>query len=301
MRGASGFTLIEMLAVVLLTGLVLTAAVDSYLDLGHATRAATESTREARRAVTLLDRLAHDLEGTVLLVKPPETDPLFWPWLFLAEADSEDEGARRVRFVTRSHRPRASASAESDLALVTLVAEPGAEGDLELWRQVRSQLPEELDRSFPRGGDEGTFLLADGLAAFGMRFTTEEGETTARFDSSTLVQSGQLPESVEIELAFAHEDADGFLEPGPSYRRQVRLPLRPLDLEAELALAGGGNADDEKDLRDCVTLQQCLANPSEVVMQALAQLPDAPGMVEGNLDQCIEELPIGLSERDCQP
>jgi prepilin-type N-terminal cleavage/methylation domain-containing protein len=292
-----GFTLIELMAVVFLTALVLGAAADSYLDISRASQAALDQSREAREAVGILDRMARDLEGTVLLVKPAELDPLLHPWLFLAEAESEADGAQRLKFVTRSHRPRASDAPESDLAVVAFVAETGEEGTLVLRRSLTPGLPEELDRSFPRDDPEGADVLADGLARFGMRFLGEEGEWLSSFDSSTLVQSGQLPLAVEIELAFAHEDPDGALEEGPLYLRQVTLPLRPLDLEEEL---GGeedadteGEPDDDEDTADCITVQECVAgNPAR-----FSDLGDIERL--GDLDRCIEDA--GISEEDCQP
>jgi prepilin-type N-terminal cleavage/methylation domain-containing protein len=242
-----GFTLLEMLAVILLTALVLTVAADYYLDLSAAGNAAVEALRGPRRATRLLDRVARDLEGAVLLVKAPEEDPLRHPWLFLAEADDEREGARRVKLVTRSHRPRGSEAREEDLAVVAWIAEPELDRGLVLRRALWPQLPEELDRSFPRGEEEGAYAVAEGLARFGVRLLTEEGDWVSRFDSSSLVQSGQLPRAAEIELAFLEPDETGEWVEGRRYRRRVLLPLRPLDLAAELEAAGGAGAEDEEE------------------------------------------------------
>jgi prepilin-type N-terminal cleavage/methylation domain-containing protein len=297
-----GFTLLELMAVVLLTAIVLGAAADSYLDLSNASNVAVERSREAREAVGVLDRMARDLEGTVLVVKPEELDPISHPWLFLAEADSEADGAQRLKFVTRSHRPRASDSSASDLAVVSFVAEPDEDGALELWRSLVPGLPEELDRSFPRAADDGADVLVDGLSRFGMRLLTEEGEWVASFDSSTLLRSSQLPRAVQIELAFAHTDADGAFVEGPPYVRQVTLPLRPLDLDEELGDAGGEDEAEERDEDDeeeddetaGLTVEQCLAaNPS--VLDGL----DLPAEVLDSVrSQSIES--VGLSPEDCQ-
>jgi prepilin-type N-terminal cleavage/methylation domain-containing protein len=295
-RRGAGFTLIELMAVVLLTGIVLGAAADSYLDLSAASRAAVERSREAREAVGVLDRMARDLEGAVLLVKPPDLDPIAHPWLFLAEADSEAEGARRLKFVTRSHRPRASDATESDLAMVAFVAEPDEDGTLVLRRALAPGLPEELDRSFPRDERDGADVLAEGLARFGMRLLTEEGEWAASFDSTTLVHSGQLPLAVEIELAFAREDEDGALVEGLLYARQVRLPLRPLDLEAELGAAEDEAAPGEDDGEEeaGMTVQECLAkNPS-----VLEELDVPPEVLDSIRGQPLSA--VGLSEGDCE-
>ncbi|MEN8184879.1 MAG: type II secretion system protein, partial [Myxococcota bacterium] len=166
-RRRGGFTLLEMLAVIALTALVLTVAADYYLDLSRASNEAVEAIRGKRRAARLLDRLARELEGAVLLVKPADLDPVRWPWLFVAEADDEQAGSQRVKFVTRSHRPRASAGHEQDLALLAYAAESDGDGGLQLWRRAQTQLPEELDRSFPRDERDGALLRAEDLAQCG--------------------------------------------------------------------------------------------------------------------------------------
>ena len=61
-RAHAGFTLIELMAAVLLTTMVITTAVVFYLQLSEATRVAIRHVREGRRAIALLDRVARDLE-----------------------------------------------------------------------------------------------------------------------------------------------------------------------------------------------------------------------------------------------
>ena len=299
-RGARGFTLIELMAVVVCMGLVLGAAVSGYLDLSRSAQVAIESSGQAREAVGILDRMARDLEGAVLVVKREEEDRLGHPWMFYAEADSEADGAQRLKFVTRSHRPRASDATDSDLATVSFVAEPGEDGALVLRRSLAPGLPEGFDRSFPRDESDGAQVLAEGLARFGMRFLTDEGALEASFDSTGIVHTDQLPLAVQIELAFADPDEDGAPAEGPPYVRQVLLPLRPLDLEKEL---GGDaedsadeedeeDADEEEEASDGMTVQQCLAaNPS--VLDGLD-----PEVLESVKDQPISS--VGLSAQDCQ-
>jgi hypothetical protein len=131
-----------------------------------------------------------------------------------------------------------------------------------------------------------------------MRFLTEEGERVASFDSTTLVHSGQLPLAVEIELALAREDEEGALVEGPLYARQVALPLRPLDLEAELGAGEGeaapGAEDEEEDTAGGMTVQACLAkNPS-----VLEELDVPPEVLDSIRDQPISA--VGLSAGDCE-
>lgn len=304
---SQGFTLLEMLAVIALTALVLTAAADYYLDLSRAQKEAVVKIQETRRAARLLDRLARELEGATLIVKPPEMDPIRWPWVFYAEADDESAGARRVKFLTRGYRPNAEALREQDLAMVSYVAEEDEEGGLRLWRTASPRLPEELDLSFPRGETEGARLLSEDLAAFGMRFLTEDGESVARFDSSSLVESGQLPLAVEIEIAFREPDDDGGWVEGPSYRRRVALPVRPLDIEEELTAAGWFDAahgeDEEKteenaegdgDQENCVRVAECAASNPALEQAARAQFGSKAVDQFLLANDCIDSLPQQL-------
>lgn len=241
----SGFTLIEVLAVIFLTSVVMAFVLDFYVELSRSTTRAAALTRDIRRAATILDRVARDLESAVLLAKRPEQDPLSHPWLFLAESRGSELGADHVKFDTFSHRARGSASHEGDLAVVAYITRDSLDHGVELLRWSSSQLPEGLDRDFPLPEDEGVMLLADGLAAFGMRFLREDGETTDSWDSSTIVESSQLPLAVEIELALAEEEDRLGEEPVVRFTRTVMLPVRPID-PAELSPAAGDGTGDEE-------------------------------------------------------
>src|SRR4030095_10295024 len=217
-RRSGGFTLLEMMAVIVLMAIVLGVAIGFYLDLSHASYAATTDTGGARRAVVLLDRIARDLEGTVLLKKPADVDPLSFPWIFLAESESPDAGAERVKFVRRGHTPRSTDLPESDLEMVAWMAEAGPNGDIELRRAAWPQLPEGLDRTFPSA--EQSDLVTAGIASFGIRFHGDQGDWTGRWDSSTISDSSALPLEAEIDVSFA-TDEEGVVD-GP-YTRKVLL------------------------------------------------------------------------------
>jgi type II secretory pathway component PulJ len=251
----AGFTLFEVVGVVLVTGFVISAATDYYIDLSRASSRAADNTRDIRHATAVLDRVARDFEGTLLVVKPEETDPLAHPWLFIAEAHDGESGADHIKFITRNFQPRRSEEHESDLAVVAYTVRANeTDGTLDLFRWTHPRLPEGLDRSFPSEDDEANVLLAEGLADFGVRFTTEDGEVQDTWDSTTLVQSSSLPVSVEITVGIADPNASG----GDSdsivrYSRRVVLPMRPLDLEALFNPERPGGADEgakDKDEED---------------------------------------------------
>jgi prepilin-type N-terminal cleavage/methylation domain-containing protein len=247
-RGKGGFTLLEVLAVVLLTGVVLGIALRFYVNLSRASTRAADHTRDIRHATSLLDRIARDFEGAILIRKPADVDPLSHPWLFLAESQYSDSGADQIKFMTRSHRPRRSETHESDLSVVSYLVRRNDEDALELLRWSSPRLPEGLDRSFPRSDEPGAALLADGLASFGVTFLDEEGTWSSSWDSSQLIESSELPVAVEIEVAMATGDPFDADEP-TRFRRRVLLPVRPLDLELLLDPEGtlaGGEAEEEE-------------------------------------------------------
>jgi prepilin-type N-terminal cleavage/methylation domain-containing protein len=256
-----GFTLLEMMGVIVVMAIVLGFTTDYYIDLSRSSNRAAKNTSEIRRAVAVLDRVARDLESTMLVVKAPEQDPLDHPWLFVAEAHNGQAGSDHIKFVTRNFHSRRSAAHESDLALVAYTfSQSETDDNFELRRWSSSQLPDSLDRSFPEADDAASFLLADGIADFGLTFTDENGGITDVWDSTTLAESGSLPTWVEISVAMAKPpesvdriDADFEEEEFVYYRRRVHLPVRPIDMVALLdpeAAAAAGSGDEESDAEE---------------------------------------------------
>lgn len=270
----AGFTLLEVMAVVLLTAIVFGVALDFYVDLSNQSHHASQATREIRRATGLLDRVAMDFERALLAKKPEDLDPLAHPWLFLGESHGLGAGADRVKFVTRRPSDARSVAATSDIAMVAyaLYADD-LNGDYQLIRWSQPYLPDGLDRDFPLPDDPESQLMADGVVEFAVRFLGEEGEWVEEWDSSQMLDSSELPTAVEIELALAPLDPDAPLDEVERYRRRVLLPVRPLDLATLLdpvayaALGGEGeDADGECRLKvaDCIDFAQLGGNPGFV-------------------------------------
>jgi prepilin-type N-terminal cleavage/methylation domain-containing protein len=268
-RARAGFTLIEVLAVLFLTALLLGTAISFYVDLSNHSQKATDTTREVRRATTLIDRVARDLERTVLVKKPDDMDPLANPWIFLAEPrfgerlKATASGSDRIKFMMRSDPPRSNEEPISDLTTVTYSLERSESGvGFELRRWSTPRMPDHLDRDFPRPDDPASLLLADGVAQFALRFLDDSGQWVDRWDSSQLVDTSELPVQVEIEIALLPENANA--DPSAAqaaeaepllYARRVLLPMRPLDMVALLdpsQLNGGENQNCKLTLADCI-------------------------------------------------
>jgi hypothetical protein len=254
----SGFSLLEVLAVVLLTSLVIGVALSHYVNLESATTRAGEKTRDVRLATAILDRLARDFES-VVFVKPREgEDPFNNPYVFVAESSGSDLGADRIKFVTRGHQPRGDSGHEADLEVVAYTVQPdpeGAEGDLRLMRWSQPRLPAEgHDVRMPGDESEGARPLVEGLARFGVRFLDEAGAELSQWDAAQLTEQQELPVAVDIELALRDPEADPDVEP-PLYYRRVLLPVAALDLQELFdptsAVSGGAGAGtgegDEED------------------------------------------------------
>lgn len=261
-RRATGFTLIEVLAAVFLTSIVISVALTFFVTLSRSTEAAAMRTRDGRHAFAVLDRVARDLEGAYLLAKPAETDPLAHPWLFLAESAASTDGADRLKFTSRNYRPRNPLAHGSDLGVITYLLHASEDGNgYELLRSITPGLPESLDREFPSAEDERFMLVAEGLSHFAMRFLTEDGEWQGVWDSSLLEESSTLPRAAEIELAFVAATPDeepsiddftfaGEPEASEPFTRRVAIPMKAVDLQAMLDEAADGEGEGAEEEED---------------------------------------------------
>ena len=265
----AAFTLIEVLAAVFLTAVVMSVAIAFSVNLNDASEAAAAKARQGRHALAILDRVARDLEGAYLISKPAELDPLLHAWIFVADSQEGDEASDRLQFVTRSYRPPNPLDHGSDLAMVTYLLHPADEAaGFDLLRSVSPGLSADPAGEFPLASDERFMVVAEGIDYFGIRFMSADFEWFDAWDSTQLAQSDGLPRAATIEIAFLAEqppDADPFEDFGridaeegdtPLYARQVRLPMEAIDLNAILAAgladkgvpSEGDDFGDEEDL-----------------------------------------------------
>jgi prepilin-type N-terminal cleavage/methylation domain-containing protein len=286
-----GFTLIEVMAVVALIGFVFFVALNFYTELARATTRASDHTRGVRRASGILDRVARDIEGAFLMVKPADMDPFAFPWIFLGQTRLGGDASDRLKFITRNHDPTRTDSAETNIAVVAYITESAEDDSISLYRWSSPRLPESLDKDFPRGGDDGTFLLAEGLRYFGFYFLGEEGELRSEWDSSMVLESSSLPLAVEIQLSLMPDSEDAVEEP-PVYRKRVLIPVRPIDLVALMDpnnLLSGGDEESEEDDEEkdgengeCVTNSCCF--PPSVPDSASSNEKICVGLAKSNPD-----------------
>ena len=257
-----GFTLIEVLAAIFLTSIIIAFAVGFYINISDSSSRATKIMRDGIRATAILNRISRDLDGVALMAKPEETDPLDHPWYFVAESDFAYDGSDRIKFISRSHTPTAQSTHSSDLVQIAYQIFVEEDESLSLYRWTSPSLAEGYEPAFPRIDDERNFIVAEGLSSIAFRFLTQDEEWVDSWDSTQIENSGQLPRAVEVEVSLlpdGHDNEEEEEQDLERYSRQLNIRTQTIDLEAmKLALAeseassfmGGGRraVDDEEEV-----------------------------------------------------
>ncbi len=296
MSRRAGFTLIELLAALVLMAMVLGVATNGLVNLSRQGQAAVRELETPRRAMSILDRVARDLEGAVLVEKAEDEDPLFHPWLFFGEDRDEYAGADRVKWISRNLRPRSERQQEADLEQVAWWIDRDELGESQLLRAARPGLPPGLDRDFPPSG-EGALVARD-VAEFSVRFRAYDGSWFEEWDSSVLTHSSDLPIAAEIVIAL-YPDAESAEAEGP-FQRTVLLPLRPLALEETLDQAqqnaGGDDEETEEDgaESDGMSLSQCLQLRPDLLDGLDEGTVDVVSQLQGAAVDLEDLLPFSL-------
>ena len=240
-----GFTLIEVLAAVFLTSMVITFAVSFYIDLANLSQRAIARTRENIQAANTLDRIGRDLANTAFWVKAEEADPLTHPWSFQAESRFSFDGSDVIRFNTRSKSPGEGTFHDSDLLQVVYQVASEEDGSLTLFRWSSPGLPVAYEDGYPSVDDERSFVVSEGLGSLSLRFLGSEGEWLPAWDSSQLEESGTIPVAVEIDISIWNEqDSEDWNEYDQKhFTKQVVLHQRPVDLSEMIRKRDEANAD----------------------------------------------------------
>jgi prepilin-type N-terminal cleavage/methylation domain-containing protein len=258
-----GFTLMEVMAAIFLTSIVITFAVSFYIDIAKSSQRAIVVTRTNLRATGVLDKLSRDLSNTALVVKAEDDDPLGHPWFFMAESRQAFDGSDLIKFNTRSKRPGEGTYHDSDLVQVSYQTATEDDGSLTLYRWSSPGAVLGSDMDFPSIDDEHSYVVAEGLGSFSMRFLSAEGEWLPDWDSTQIEEPRQIPQAIEIVVSMWKEQdpTDEWEEEDQrQFVKQIVLHQEPLDLnkmvldrdlaEAERqggvsGLQGASNTDDQ--------------------------------------------------------
>ena len=238
-RGRLGFTLIEVMAAIFLTAMVITFAVSFYVDLSNASQRALAQTQKSLKVASVADRLNRDLSNATMLVKADGDDPMSHPWFFVAESHNAFDGSDLIKFNARSNSPGDGAFHVSDLIQVSYRTAVEEDGSLTLYRWTSPGTSLGYEPGYPSVDDERSYVVAEGLGSFALRFLDAEGEWQPSWDSTVAEKSAELPNAVEIHVTLWSEDLDDEWSAsqveGNGYSKQVTLHQRPLDLNKMIA------------------------------------------------------------------
>ena len=254
MNRRAGFTLIEVLAVVLMTGVLMGVALNFYLDLSRASNRAADNTRGTRRTAAVLDRIVTDLENVAFLHKPDARDAGI---LDLLRRWRRPQLGPSGSSSSRAGTMRGAAVPESDLAVVTYTL-----------RRSQGRRRRAVARRFgPRTASTvpSRFAAAERLVVLPrggrLRRRLPRPVRAHAWDSSSLVEETELPAAVEIRLAMTEPSQNP--ENLVIQHRWVRLPIRPIDLEAMFKAAGDEEGEEQaKTVCDCIDCATLAATPS---------------------------------------
>lgn len=264
-RARLGFTLIEIVGAFFLMVMILGFITGMFIENGRQRDTARELMRERLSAIAALDLIAADLEGAIMVVPGGDEAQRDNPWIFLAD-ESGEVGARRLRFTTQNG-PQTLAEHGSSRVEVAYFLEvdadsPAADEDQEeivLWRWRSQRPPAEASSRFPDSTTPGAVRIAEGISDFGVEFVDGNGDQVQDWDSSVLPADLTLPEQATVSLTLLRkprlgESPDGASRiPGHPHVRRIVLPMRPIDVQALIALA----TDEETDAECRKTIGEC--------------------------------------------
>jgi len=240
--------LIEVVAAVLLTAIVISVAVAFQINLGSAMQSARERLRTDRQAIALLDRIERDLRGAYYIVPREGGNQRAHPWVFLTTHDfvAEDENSDGLKFITRNYQPRSLDGHASDLAVVAYYLSPME--DVPAYQMLRwrsTHMPQTYDPEFPGIDDPDAYVIGEGITRFGFSMIDDKGTEVPKWDSVLAGARKGLPIAVRLEISMldprvleeaqtrddfdpAFDDVESESEP-QVFSKLVPLPLRPLD------------------------------------------------------------------------
>ena len=243
-RGAKGFTLIEVLVALVITALVLAMVYSSYSAVMRTRERVTNATDLDMTARLVLTRMSREIETAFLVKKAPDAPPESRYTLF--KGSQNDIGRRpadKISFTCFAHTKRGVDAKESDQAIISYeVQELASDEDgrdreeptLGLirreWRRIPP--PGETQSAEPR-----PIPLVEDLQGFRLRFRDDEGEWQESWDSTDLRTLDQLPTAVEITLTLRDErgrDHDFVTVTSPKIKPIDRSQLAPAQGETQI-------------------------------------------------------------------
>ena len=188
--GKAGFTLLELLLAVFISGLVFSTIYAAYSSTLSTARDIDEDARAFKTARVALDRMTRDLSAVL---------PYAGEYVFVADRDFF-RNARFGNLTVWSAAHLAFGEDEvsgSPASIRYFVREnPGGEG-FSLWRSDVAGV-----RPQPGRTDSGGVIICPNIAALAFKYFDENGREYETWDSTRYVNQGRVPQVVQIELAL---------------------------------------------------------------------------------------------------
>ena len=219
LRARRGFTLLEVLIAVAITGIIGAMVADSFRRAALLRDLSTEQEARFGGARVALTRMAQELSQAFLSDHYDRKRFRERPTLLVGR----DRGERdTLLFTTMAHVRIAPDAKQSDQAVVeyALESDPDQPDDFVLWRREKPHIDEDADR----GGSRARVL--DHVRAFDVSYWDWKRQEWAREWSTTGVEHpNQLPTRVRLQLTVRMPDGAE-----QTFETQTRVAIiRPLD------------------------------------------------------------------------
>jgi len=241
----AGFTLLEVMIALVITGLVLTMVYSSFSAVMETRERVTAATDTNMTARLVLSRMVREIESAFIVQRaedaPPESRYTHFEGL---QNEIDGLAADRISFTTFAHTKRGVDADESDQAIISyegalFPADDGSEETLALirreWRRVAAAGETQTYEPVP-------IPIAEGIAGFRLRFLEAGGDWVTEWDSTNLRTLDALPAAVEISLSLT-DGRGGVME----YLTVVNPRIDPIVRDGVRAAEGETVVDEEGD------------------------------------------------------
>ncbi len=241
----AGFTLLEVMMALVITGLVLTMVYSSFSAVMETRERVTAATDTNMTARLVLSRMAREIESAFIVQRAQDSPPESRYTHFEGGQDEIDGlAADRISFTTFAHTKRGVDADESDQGIISyegglFPSDDGGEDTLALirreWRRVAPAGETQTYKPVP-------LPIAEGIEGFRLRFLEEGGDWVTEWNSTDLRTLDTLPAAVEITLSLA-DGLGGVKE----YLTVVNPRIDPIVRDSLLGTEGETVIDEEDD------------------------------------------------------
>ena len=241
----AGFTLLEVMMALVITGLVLAMVYSSFTAVMETRERVTAATDTNMTARLLLSRMVREIESAFIVQRGEDAPPESRYTHFDGDQNEIDGmAADRISFTTFAHTKRGMNADESDQGVISYESElfPSDDGSEDTLAIIRREW-----RRVAPAGETQTYQpvpipIAEGIEGFRLRFLEEGGNWVTRWDSTDLRTLDALPAAVEITLSLA-DGLGGVKE----YLTVASPRIDPIVRDSVLSAEGETVIDDEED------------------------------------------------------